>query len=334
MKLELHEHPALFAQLQAEWNDLLKRSPADSIFSTWEWQSTWWDAYQPGQLWVVTCRDENGQLVGIAPCFIDPEGVVRGIGCEDVTDYIDFIVDGAYLDTVYNELAAYFASCRSQFKAIEICNIPQESPTYQHFPHILEEHQFSASTEQQEVVPLIELPADWEGFLNLLDKKQRHEVRRKMRKIGTVDIDWYQVGPEHHLEEELQKFLKLMAASDAEKRAFLENPAHVTFFKRFVEIAHEKGWLWLCFLNINGEAVAAYLNFDYNNQVLVYNSGQLHGQHDSLSPGIVLLAYTIRAAIERGYAVFNFLRGDEVYKYRMGAHDTHIYKLSAHLNQN
>jgi len=67
----------------------LKRSPADNIFSTWEWQSSWWKAYQAGELWLISCRDDQDRLVGLAPWFIQTqpggERVVRSIGCVDVT---------------------------------------------------------------------------------------------------------------------------------------------------------------------------------------------------------------------------------------------------------
>jgi CelD/BcsL family acetyltransferase involved in cellulose biosynthesis len=39
------------------------------------------------------------------------------------------------------------------------------------------------------------------------------------------------------------------------------------------------------------------------------------------------MAYCIQDAIERGLKVFDFLRGEEEYKYRFGAVRTEIYNL-------
>lgn len=333
MKLDTHTEIRLFEVLKPEWNDLLERSPMNRIFSTWEWNSTWWEAYHPGELWVVTCRDDDGRLIGIAPWFIDEAKTVRAIGCEDVTDYVDVIVDQDHVEVVLDCFAQFLERCHSHYDMIQLCNIPEESPTYVHFASILEKHQFTAETEQQEVCPLIELPDDWEGYLNLLDKKQRHELRRKLRRAGGEgqDMAWYTVGSSHDLRAEMDKFLKLMAESDEEKREFLQNEQHVAFFNSFVPIAFEKGWLQLNILTVNDEPSAAYLNFDYHNEILVYNSG-LSYDHASLSPGIILLAHNIRHAIENKYRVFNFLRGNETYKYRMGGQDTRLYQLTAKLN--
>ncbi len=332
LKLDLYRDETVFAQLESEWNDLLKRSAVDMIFSTWEWHSNWWKAYQPGELWIVTCRNDDGHLLGIAPWFID-EGTVRAIGCEDVTDYLDVIIDTDAIAAVLNCFGVYLREHQDQFGQVQLCNIPQDSPTCTIFPSILEQQNFEVSLEQQEVCPVIQLPTGWDDYLASLNKKYRHELRRKIRRArgNTTNLDWYIVDDSHDLQAEIDRFLKLMASSDEEKAGFLEDKKNVTFFKEIVPVAFENGWLMLNFLTIEGEAVAAYLNFDYNNEILVYNSGLSHEQYSNLSPGIVLLAMNIRYGIENGYKVFDFLRGDEAYKYHMGGQDTSVHQLTAHI---
>src|SRR5689334_21294906 len=70
VQLTAYHENSVFETLKPEWNELLHRSASDCIFSTWEWQSTWWDAYHSGLLWVIACRDDSGRLIGIAPWFI------------------------------------------------------------------------------------------------------------------------------------------------------------------------------------------------------------------------------------------------------------------------
>jgi CelD/BcsL family acetyltransferase involved in cellulose biosynthesis len=165
----------------------------------------------------------------------------------------------------------------------------------------------------------------------MLDKKQRHEVRRKLRRAegASEKVDWYIVDENRNLVEEMDRFLRLMAASHMQKAAFLGDAQNVKFFRSIVPVAFRNGWLQLSFLTIGGEAAAAYLNFDYGGKILVYNSGLLPDQYGHLSPGIVLLAYNIRHAIEAGRGLFDFLRGNEIYKYRMGGRDTQVYMLRA-----
>ena len=80
MKITVYDQVDLFEILQSEWNDLLQRSVSDRIFSTWEWQSTWWNAYHPGELWVIVCRDDGDRLLGIAPWFIRKSFRTRSCG--------------------------------------------------------------------------------------------------------------------------------------------------------------------------------------------------------------------------------------------------------------
>ena len=335
VKFTIYTDVAVFEQLKSEWNPLLQRSQSDQIFSTWEWQSTWWDVYHPGELWVVVCRDEDGRLLGIAPWFIDESGSVRLIGSGDVTDYLDVIVDADHVEAVLDCFASCLVDQNVPYEAVQLYDIPGSSATLEHLPAILERCGFSVVVEQSEVCPLIRLPDEWKGYYALLDKKQRHEIRRKMRRANGANetVDWYIVDSSHNLDVEIERFLGLMAASDDEKQKFLQNPEHVAFFQQLIPVMFENGWLQLNFLTIDGEAAAAYLNFEYNNQILVYNSGLSHDRYAHLSPGILLLVHNIRYAIDNGYAVFDFLRGDEAYKHRMGGKDTPIYKLSGRRGQ-
>jgi len=338
VKLTAYDHPDLFDQLKTEWNELLHRSTSDRIFSTWEWQSTWWKTYQPGTLWVLTCRDDQDRLVGLASWFIENHPskgrVVRSIGCVEVTDYLDLIVDNDFIEPVLNCFASFVAKHASAFDLLDLCNIPEQSPNLDRFATFLKQRGFNVEIKQQEVCPVILLPDTWEAYLsNQLDKKERHEIRRKLRR-AEAETDWYIVGPEHNLNEEIDRFLTLMSASHPEKAGFLRDPQNLEFFKRVTPIAFDRGWLQLSFLTIKGQAIATYLNFDYNEHILVYNSGLLPGEYGHLSPGVVLLAHNIRHAIETGRRVFDFLRGSENYKYRMGGKDNPVFMLKAHLSNN
>ncbi len=339
MNLTAYNQPELFQQLQNEWNGLLARSYSNRVFSTWEWQSTWWSAYYPGELWVITCRDDQNRLIGIAPWFIDLTEqygrVVRPIGCVEVTDYLDVIIDKDCTQVVMEALAEFAAAHKENYDLINLCNLPEDSPTYSDFAMILNQHGFEANLTQQEVCPVIHLPNEWDAYFEILDKKQRHELRRKLRRAEAAPetIDWYIVGEQHDLNEEIERFLHLMAASQYDKAKFLQDPQNLAFFKAMVPITFKQHWLQLSFLMINGEAAAAYLNFVYGDSVQVYNSGLLPEKYGQLSPGIILLAHNIRTAIENGYKIFDFLRGNEIYKFRMGGQETRVFMLTAKSKQ-
>jgi len=83
--VQAYHEEQVFEKLADEWNLLVHKSQSNRIFSTLEWNKTWWAAYHPGSLWIISVRNQQGQLTGIAPCFVEATAdrgrVVRLIGC-------------------------------------------------------------------------------------------------------------------------------------------------------------------------------------------------------------------------------------------------------------
>ena len=177
---------------------------------------------------------------------------------------------------------------------------------------------------------MITLPGDWEIYLAGIDKKQRHEVRRKMRRAeeSEVPVCWYLIDKEHPADEasldaEIEAFLALMA-NDPEKERFLTAKMRQQMHDS-IHAAFKAGWLQLSFLEIGGEKAAGYLNFDYAGHIWVYNSGLNFGFRE-LSPGWVLLGNLLKWANENKRQAFDFMRGDEDYKYRFGGVNRYIVR--------
>jgi CelD/BcsL family acetyltransferase involved in cellulose biosynthesis len=338
LRIEAFETERAFDILREEWHELIAYASRRNLFTTWEWQSNWWAAYHPGHLWILTVRDEGGLLVGLAPWFIDedhPKGrLVRSIGCVDVTDYLELILREGYEEEVLQALTAYVVECFRCYDALDFCNIPEDSPQLTLWQPILEAAGFTVTITQQEVCPVIRLPETVDDFIQSLSKKDRHELRRKMRRAkgGEHQVSWFMVQPRDDLTEMMERFLKLMRASSPDKATFLDDPQNVAFFRRVLPVMMEQGWLAMSFLQIDGQDAAAYVSFDYDNRIMLYNSGLDPRRFAELSPGIVLLVYIIEDAILKKRAVFDFLRGNEDYKYRLGGVDTAVMTLHARLN--
>src|SRR5262245_47778799 len=103
MNIELLRDFSAFSALRAEWNALLARSSADTVFLTWEWLSSWWDSYaaEGDSLYIVVVREVTGECIGILPLFRQnqpwlpflPIKILRfvGDGSWD-SDYLDAIL--------------------------------------------------------------------------------------------------------------------------------------------------------------------------------------------------------------------------------------------------
>ena len=331
MRAELHTTPDVFDRLKPEWDSLLDPGRSDNLYLCNDWQRIWWKHLHRGDLAVVSVRDDDGVLRGIGSWFIVDEAgqhVVHIVGCIDVTDYMDIIAQPGYEEAVHAALIDFMLSDDApHWDCIRLCNIPEASPTVDLFTRLARARDLSVETPVQEVCPIIELPATYEEYLATVDKKQRHELRRKRRRAEGADVSWYVVGREHDLDAEIDRFFDLMALSDDEKADFLKEPGHRDFFREMGHAMAERGLLELIFLTVDGQPAATMWQFVYRDRMLLYNSGLNPTDFSALSPGIVLLTYSIEDAVERGLKIYDFLRGNEEYKYRMGAHDTRVYEI-------
>jgi CelD/BcsL family acetyltransferase involved in cellulose biosynthesis len=332
MRIEYHFEDGGFWALKPEWNDLVRRTCCDTVFLTWEWLCTWWKHLGSGDLQLVGFRAEgDGRLVGIAPLFRteaeDGLSVLSLVGCRDVSDYLDLIIERGQEDAVYQALLDYLDGGTLAWDLLDLCNIPQDSLAYVRLREMAEARGYQTVVEIEDVCPIIDLPATWDEYLMTLNKKQRHEVRRKLRKSAAeADTRFVIVGPDHNLQAEMQGFIDLHQKSTPEKDQFMD-PQMQAFFFDMARVLQEEGWLQLVFVEMDGEKAAALLNFDYGGSILVYNSGYDPVRFRHLSPGIIVTARSIEHAIGLGRAKYDFLRGDEVYKYRFGAQDTQVRRL-------
>lgn len=333
MHTELHLTADGFQALAAEWNELLGDSAADTIFLTNQWQSSWWHHLGSDTPTLIALRDEASRLLGLAPLYLsltdEGEWELNTVGCVDVSDYLDVIARRGHEKAVYAALLDLLARPDRGFAwdVLNLCNVPQDSPTLALLGPMAAERGYHVSTRVQEVCPIITLAGDWEAYLSGLDGKERRELRRKLRRAGPhVGVEWTIVGPEHDLSAEVDKFLDLMALSHPDKAEFLHHQ-HRAFMHDVARFSWEAGWLELAFLTVGGEPAASMLNFAYRNRTLLYNSGLDAARFLAFSPGIVLTAHLIQHSIESGREAFDFLRGDEAYKYNLGGVDTTVHQL-------
>jgi len=314
------------------WNDLLKESTFDSPFMRHEYQRVWWEhrgggEWQDAQLTLVSaCEDEK--LIGIAPLFIAEYDGGRALmlnGSIEISDYLDLIVRREDHARFVSGLLDFLASSLAgDWRCLDWYNLPDSSPTLAALKAESTRRGWSHHEEMYRPTPRIPLPGDFDEYLARIEKKQRHEIRRKMRRAEESGrgVRWY-ISDMRDPEAEIDAFLKLME-DDQNKAKFLKELMR-SQMRAIIHAAHEGGWLWLAFLEIDGQRAATALNFDYNNKLWGYNAGVDRAFMD-LSPGWVLLSYIIQWCCENGRAEFDFMRGDEEYKYRFGAVNQYVMR--------
>lgn len=336
MKFNLHKSFDTLKPLAARWNTLVESGVTNACFLRYEYLESWWQTRGGGEwkneaeLSVITAWEDD-VLIGIAPLFLannrDDRPALLLLGSIEISDYLDLITSPENHSRFTTGLLDWLISeYPPEWQVLDWYNIPEVSPT------LLALHEYARQNNKNYIediyqpCPAIPLPGDFEVYLSQLDKKQRHEIRRKIRRAEESGrgVRWYMVDDQNRLEDEMNAFLALMA-NDPDKEVFL-TPTMREQMHQTAQIAFEYGFLQLAFLEVDGKKACAYLNFDYNNKIWVYNSG-IDKNFMDLSVGWVLLGYLLEWANNQHRSEFDFLRGDEDYKFKFGGQKRHVMRL-------
>ncbi len=337
MQLTVYRDTRGFDALDGDWNSLLSRSNSDTIFGRHEWQRAWWKFFSADRELLLLSLRQEGELLGIAPFYRQqlPDGqrVIQliggtGPGNKDVCDYLDIIALPKLEGPIYEAVFEFLTTELTDWDEIDLHCIPDTSP-YEILRETAAKQGLIAHRQVEDLCPIIPLPPTWDDYLSMLDRKQRHELRRKMRRAKRkATIDWYIASDPDLLFRDVEDFFELHRQSNPAKETFISDPLMQEFFHEAARFSLAQGWLNLSFLLVNGEKAASMLCFEYNNRTLVYNSGYDPHRFSHLSTGIVLLGYHIQDSIAKGHAEFDFLRGDEEYKHRFGAQNLEVYQIT------
>ena len=310
-------------QIANGWEDLLPSCWTNTVFVTPWWQKIWLDHFgDRSTSRIMATSNGDGALVGIAPMDVSA-GTVTFLGDTDLFDYRDFLVrkggEDSFYPAVFDEIATW------EWDTINLESVPEGSPTIRFATTAAKSKGWHVMVEEEDKAPFKCLPGSWEDYVSGLGKKYRHELRRKVRKLGNSgEVTQYDCAPEM-LPGHLPDFFRLHRLSSPEKADFMTE-ARERFFTTLMETAAARGRLKLSMLELDGVRVAACINFDYGDSYLLYNSGY-DPAYSQLSVGFVNKAWSIRDAIESGKRTFDFLRGTERYKYDLGGEDRSIYAI-------
>ncbi len=338
MELQLYQGQTFPEELKNEWNDLLAESIEHVPFLRFEYLDAWWQTRGGGEwtedarLAIATAR-RNGKIIGIAPLFTtkwEGKPTLLLLGSIEISDYLDLIVRPADLDAFVEELLPFLADAKNglpDWQRLDFYNVLDSSPVLQTLQRAAQRQGWLCQAEPFRPYLTIDLPGDWETYLAGIDKKQRHEIRRKMRRAytGELPVRWYIAKDPATIDAEIDDFLHLMEL-DPEKARFL-TPLMRENFHRTIRCAYNEDCLLLAFFIVDENKAAAYLSFDYIDQLWVYNSG-INNEYMEYSPGWVLLGELLKWSIEHGKKAFDFMRGDEDYKIRFGAKKRDVMRVT------
>lgn len=315
---------AYFAEIQTTWETLASQS------FHYPFQSFWYN-----KLFAETfIKQENLLLLGIYEnetllalgAFEKDKQTVRFVGMkpvlgkEEVTDFGNLLFSEKgkqKAQDIWQTLLEFFK--QQSLQNIQLDYVRQDSPTYVYF-----KEREQTTIQQQETSPFLVLPASWDAYLASLEKKQRHELKRKINRLEKQTA--FHLCQDQTVEEDFKQFVRLHKLSDEQKDKFMSLDMQQFFWKMVT--CEKKDWeIHFCSLFIDNQQVASVMAFMNKDQTLLYNSG-FDPQYGYFSVGLLVKAFLIKKSIEQGKKVYDFLRGNERYKYDLGAKDLLLYKIT------
>ena len=314
------EDPEVIAD---EWQELVDEADPENIFLRPDWHHLWSHVFGNGQPARAKTVRDGERLLGLAN-VTEFDGVLTLAGDANVWDYAGMPLRPGFEQVALDALIASFAD--EHWKEVILWGLKEDSALLRELPGVAKEHGFAVDQEVEAVCPEIALPDSWEDYLGSLNKKDRHELRRKMRRFGELEghAELLVLTEPDEVLAALPDFIRLHIASRTDKAEFMTTEMQHFFRHVAGDMAlHHRIRLYL--LRVGTEAVASLLCFDAVDSLLLYNSGY-DPVYSHASVGVVSKALCLQDAIANGKRRFNFLRGDERYKYDLGARDTMVYR--------
>ncbi len=249
-------------------------------------------------------------------------------------DYATLLAAPDDLDAVADALAGWFGGpAAPAWDAVDLrrlrCGDPAGEALAAAFGRREGAAGWTLNLEREDVCPVVSLPVggSFDEFLAGLGKTERHEIRRKLRRaeaVGPITLD-RSADPL----ADLPAFIELHQKRWGEAGLFPDTAGGAmsrTFFRRLFELLGPAGPLVLSFVAVGGRRIGAGVHLEDGDSLLYYNAG-LDPDARELSPGVLMVASYVQAALSGGFRRMDFLRGNEPYKYEWGAQDEPIQRL-------
>lgn len=312
----------------ARWDALVDADPLGTFFHTARYLRLWTSVLGGRTAPLVHEVVTDDQTIGVVPVGLEregaatgPEEVVRFLGGDQVSDYLGPVAAPDDRATVADSYVARLAD-DADWDEFVADGLVVGSGWEKHWTAAAERHGLRAvDTVEDDVCPRIDLAEGYGAYLDRLPSKQRHEMRRKARKLArdAGDVELVEVPPAEH-GEALDRFFEFNVEQSDDKGRFFAADDMRTWFRALCDEYGQDGIVRIHELLAGGMPAASCVSIVFGDEWSLYNSA-FDPALSMLAPGMVIVGELIRVAAEDGCAVFDLLRGDEEYKYRFGAED-------------
>ncbi len=328
MRIELLTAREQLAGIAGAWDELARGDARDGFFRTWGWYDAWMRHVRPEAApFVAVAREDSGAVAGIAPLCRAPYrdlgfrlgGVMFG-GREVVSgDFLDFPARPERRAAVLAEMARFLLEDARAAGLLVFGELLDGGDTLAALEEAARQREIPVRRQEERICPCIALPGSFEAYLTGLGSSTRYHIRRRMRDAARAGAEVRTLSAPEEIAAGLETLVRLHLArwKRDDQPGTLGRAGFGGFLREIFRHPPAGSAARLYLLLHGGAECGALLAFRFGESTLYYQAGwDPESPLAELSPGVVLMAHSIRDAIESGCRYYEFLRGGEAYKSR------------------
>jgi len=311
-----------WSQLADDWNKLLRDSKSNNIFLTFEWLYTRAECFLDAdrRLFILAFYEKD-KIVGLAPWCLHRVRIV-GVKARQIeflgipemgSDYMDVIIKRGKEKEVTDSIYSFLCKEKSNvWDSMLLNDIPSGSLFLLYFIDNVRDSGKHIGLREGAFCPIVVLPDSWEDYFSEISANRREQFSRHFRLLereGKVSYESIVQGPDSGFN--LERFTSLYRVWWGKK----QNEHFYNHLKNFSEKCMAQSWLQMDFLSVNGREVAGLLHCRYNGSLLMYLMAVDKTFNKNISIGNILIGLCLEEAISNGINIYDFLRGNEAYKF-------------------
>jgi tetratricopeptide (TPR) repeat protein len=323
--------------IRGDWDAVYEADPDAHLFLSWEWlaeylghyRTVWfvlaakssasdarYGAFFPMRLQTNFDRERgfSNELYCAGVWFSDYTGILARPEVEEeaVTGFADYIRRKLHWSRLTLDHLMMSERRRRLFlRGFKKVDFTQRRLSYV-FPHDPIDHG---------LCPSLSLPASWSAYLETLSVNNRQKIRRLLKKVDPSDTYGITVSEPESIEKNLAALLDFWKTKWRPKKGE-DTDVIARNNMLMLSSAAASGRLFLPVFRHGERLVAAHASLiDTRKRALLFFITGRDESYREMPAGYLLHAYSIRHAIAQGFATYDFLRGNEAYKYQFGARD-------------
>lgn len=311
-------------KIHSSWNELLEKSATPNLFLTWEWLYSWAECFlnEKREIFII-CVYDRDEIVGIAPLYIEH---IHFIGMalkrlhfmgtpESGSDYLDVIMKKGKENEITNSVYEFLMTDVSErWDCLMLVDLPSTSFFLMYFMRKVGAEGKYVEISRASYCPVTALPGTIEAFFSRLSRNRREQFRRHLKVLQTTG----QVSHESHYgneDEIIEIFFQIYGKNWGENRERLQK-----FVMNFVSRKQDDNVLQIDLLKFNEVYVAGLLHFRYKKTLFMYLMAVDKNFNSKISTGNILVGLCIQNAINQRMSTYDFLKGEESYKFHWATH--------------